>query len=65
LWYINIPASIYDCISSPIVIDAQFTELNNVIKIYIKILLHGKSSIAEVFKNLSRYRSENNFVGLE
>jgi len=29
------------------------------------MLLHGKNSIAEVSKNLSRSRSKNNFVGLE
>jgi len=35
----------YNCISSPIVIDAQFTELNNEIKINIKILLHIERTV--------------------
>jgi len=26
-------------------------------------IIHGKNDFAEVFKNLARYRSENNFVG--
>jgi len=26
--------------------------------------IHGKNDFAEVSKNLARYRSENNFVGL-
>jgi len=25
--------------------------------------MHGKNNLAEVFKNLARYRVENNFVG--
>jgi len=26
--------------------------------------LHGKNDLAKISKNLTRYRSENNFVGL-
>jgi len=39
--------------------------MNNVIKIYIKMLLRRKNSIAEVSKNLSRSKSKNNFVGFK
>jgi len=28
------------------------------------LTVHGKNSLEEIFKNLDRYRSENNFVGL-
>jgi len=28
------------------------------------IVIHGKNAFIEVFKNLTRYKSENNFVGL-
>jgi len=27
-------------------------------------MIHRKNDFAEIFKNLSKYRSENNFVGL-
>jgi len=27
-------------------------------------IIHGKNNFAEVFKNLTSYRSENNFIGL-
>jgi len=29
---------------------------------YVHILIHGKNNFAEIFKNLARYRSENNFL---
>jgi len=35
---VTIPVSVYNCVSSSTVIDAQLVELDNVFKIYIEIL---------------------------
>jgi len=36
-------------------------KLKTILK-YVSDILHGKNGFAEIFKNLARYRSENNVV---
>jgi len=43
--------------------EIYYQDLYNISKLFI-LFMHEKNDFAKVFKNLSRKKSENNFVGL-
>jgi len=48
-----------------IINEKRMSNIYNKNQRYLRIFAYGKNNFVEVSKNLVRYRSENNFIGLK